>query len=87
MSEELTDVRSKVSRRTDKALSAFSRARGLEKSELIREVLTKYADEQIHGAMVVQRLLRDEGVLGELEGLTGESQGLAGESQGMSGRR
>jgi len=78
MCEELVDTRSKVSKRTDKALSAFSRARGLEKSELIREVLTKWADEQIHGAIVVQRLLRDEGVLGESEGLAGEVQGKPG---------
>ena len=78
MCEELVDTRSKVSKRTDKALSAFSRARGLEKSELIREVLTKWVDEQIHGAIVVQRLLRDEGVIGESEGVAGEAQGKPG---------
>lgn len=78
MCEELVDTRSKVSKRTDKALSAFSRSRGMEKSELIREVLTKWADEQIHGAIVVARLLRDEGVIGESEGFAGESQGTRG---------
>jgi len=78
MCKELRDIRSKVDERTDAALNAFARAQGLDKSELIRVVLTEWAEKQIHGAMLVQRLLRAEGVIGECQGVTGESQGTRG---------
>lgn len=65
MSEELKDLRAKVTRRTDAVLEAMNRASGRDKSEIAREVLDKWAAEQIHASTLITRLASGKGGVGE----------------------
>jgi hypothetical protein len=65
MSEELKDLRAKVTRRTDAVLEAMNRASGRDKSEIAREVLDKWAAEQIHASTLITRLAGGKGGAGE----------------------
>lgn len=61
MSVELKDFRGKVTPRTDAVLEALNRATGRDKSEIAREVLDKWAADQLHAASLMQRLAGSEG--------------------------
>lgn len=65
MSQELKDFRCKLTSRADAVLEAMNRASGKDKSELAREVLDKWAVEQIHAATLITRLTKGEGGAGE----------------------
>ena len=65
MSADLIDNRSKITKRTDSVLEAMNRASGRDKSEIVREVLDKWAVEQIHAATLIARFAGSEGTGGE----------------------
>ena len=62
MSTPLIDFRGKISPETHVVLEALNRATGRDKSEIAREVLHRFALEQLHAASVMQRLANAEGV-------------------------
>lgn len=61
MSQELRDFRGKVTPETDAVLEALNRATGRDKSEIAREVLHRWAAEQLEAAKVMVRLAAGEG--------------------------
>lgn len=64
MSIELKDFRGKITPETDAVLEAINRTTGKDKSEIAREILHKWASEQIDVASVLDTLLRREGISG-----------------------
>ena len=71
MSADLKDLRTKVTTRTDAVLEAINRATGRDKCELAREVLDKWAAEQIHAASLIDHMLKAEGEPGISAGIVG----------------
>ena len=69
----LIDLRAKVTPEADAALEAVHRATGRDKSEIAREVLHRWAQEQIHASIVLQTILKREGIHAALEGQKGNS--------------
>lgn len=78
MSAELKDFRGKISVETDCVLEAINRVTGKDKSEIAREVLHKWAMDQVHVNNVLGRLLAAEGMLAASEGTATASQGTSG---------
>lgn len=78
MSQDLQDLRAKITPEAHAALEAKSRAAGADRSEIVREILHAWAMEQIHAASVLHQLLRAEGLPGIAEGTSGNR----GESRG-----
>ena len=68
MSVELRDLRAKVNPETDLALEAFSKADGIDKSELVRIILGSWAKKRIHASNVLQNALQREGLARGVEG-------------------
>jgi hypothetical protein len=64
MSLELKDFRGKITPETDAVLEAVNRATGKDKSEIAREVLHKWAAEQVDIANLLDTMLRREGMGG-----------------------
>lgn len=64
MALELIDFRGKVTPETNAVLEALNRVTGKDKSELAREVLHKWASEQIGIATVLDTMMRAEGLTG-----------------------
>jgi hypothetical protein len=83
MAADLKDFRGKITPEADCALEAESRSTGKDRQEIVREILHDWAMQRIHGASVLNRLLRAEG----LTGIDGGVAGNRGESQGMPGRK
>ena len=52
-------------------LFAKAQSTGRDMQELAREILNKWASEELHAATVMQRVLRDEGLVGESGGSHG----------------
>lgn len=78
MSEPLKDFRGKVTEETDAVLEALNRSTGRDKSEIAREVLHKWALEQIEAARLINRFVRPEGRTGEPKGARGSKAGSSG---------
>lgn len=78
MSAELKDFRGKLTSRSACALEAVSRATGRDQSEIVRELVDKWAEEQIHAASVMHRLLQAEGLAGIAEGTSGNLREIKG---------
>ena len=72
MSIPLIDLRAKVTPEADAVLEAVSRATGKDKSEIVRDVLHKWAMAEIHASNVLQKILAREGIRGEEEGVNGK---------------
>lgn len=72
MSIPLVDFRCKVTQEIDSLLEAKHRITGLDKSEIARDVLQKWAVAEIHVVMMVYRELKSKGILGEYEGVLGK---------------
>lgn len=74
------DLRVKISVETHCALVAHARAHGIDKFDVVREILDKWAMNQIHGASMLGSCLRAKGAIGAAEGIAGAAQGIAGKS-------
>lgn len=72
MSIPMVDFRCKVTPEIDSLLEARHRITGLDKSEIAREVLQKWAVSEIHTAMMVYSELKSKGILGDYEGVLGK---------------
>lgn len=71
MRAPLKDFRGKVTSETDAVLEALNRTTGRDKSEIARDILHKWAVEQIHAASVMHQLLESEGLPGIAGGVGG----------------
>ena len=83
MGVELKDFRGKITPEADCVLEAESRSTGRERQEIVRAILDDWAKERIHGASVLHKLLRAEGLPGIAEGVAGS----VGEREGMPGSK
>lgn len=81
MGIELKDYRGRITPETDCVLEAESRSTGRDRQEIVRDILHDWAQQRIHGAMVLHRLLRAEG----LQGIAGGMEGKQGEREGGRG--
>lgn len=72
------DLRLKVSVETHCALVSHARAHGCEKFDVAREILDKWAVNQIHGASMLGSCLRAKGAIRAAEGIAGAAQGIVG---------
>lgn len=72
MSSELFDLRAKITVEAQCALAAYARAHEVDKAEVVREVLHKWAVAQIHGATLLASCLRSKGLAGASEGIAGQ---------------
>lgn len=78
MAAPLEDLRAKITTRAHCALAAHARAHGIDKSELVRDILDQWAAKQIHGASMLARCLRAKGESGAAEGIAAAAQGSVG---------
>lgn len=62
MSLELVDLRAKVTMQTHLALLAYSRAHGLDQSQVVRDILGDWAAKQVHAAKVLLNSMQREGI-------------------------
>lgn len=58
------DLRAKISAKADQALAAVALARGLDKQEVVREILDQWADRVLHEANLLVRFAAGEGSQG-----------------------
>lgn len=72
MAEDYRDLRAKITVETDAALDAVSSATGRDRSEIVRDVLHRWALQQISVATILRRRLKAEGLPAAAEG-KGES--------------
>lgn len=80
MSAELKDFRGKITPEADCVIEAVARSKGVERQEVVREVLHAWAMGRIHGASVLNKLLRAEGLPGIGDGIAGQTRASGGES-------
>lgn len=64
MAEELRDLRAKITVQTDVALTGVSLGRGIEKGELVRQILHTWASEHLLVTKLTQAAMRREGIEG-----------------------
>lgn len=83
---DYADLRAKVTRRSHNVLYAKAQTSGREMAEIVREVLDKWAADEIHAATVITRMARCEGGVGESEGLAGASGGMQSPTHFSSGK-
>lgn len=73
MADELRDLRAKITVQTDAALDAHSRVSGRDRTDIAREILHKWALEQVAIATLLDARLRAEGMGAAEEGTTGRT--------------
>lgn len=66
MSVELKDFRGRITPETWCWLEALSRATGSDHQTIVRDVLHRWATEQLHASSIAERLLYAEGIGGKL---------------------
>ncbi|MEN9493651.1 MAG: hypothetical protein RJA63_4100 [Pseudomonadota bacterium] len=71
MAVELRDLRAKITVEADAALDAEARASGMDRSEIVRDVLHTWASDRIDMAKLLLRRLEFEGLAGAPEGVRG----------------
>ena len=71
MTEELRELRAKITVQTDAVLDAMSRVRGADRTEIVREVLHKWALEHVAISTLIDARLRAEGIDAVDEGMRG----------------
>jgi hypothetical protein len=64
MSTAERDLRAKISARTDQVLAGVAHARGVDKQDVLREVLDQWADKVLHECTVVHQFATGEGSKG-----------------------
>lgn len=69
ISLELRDLRAKVTVEAECALDAYAIAHEMDKSEVVREVIQRWAIKQIHATTVMARYLKREGLDRVIEGM------------------
>lgn len=74
MSLPLIDLRAKVSVETDAVLEAVQRSTGRDKSEIVRDVLHKWAVQEIHASTLLLQIMRREGITAPDAGTSGNQQ-------------
>lgn len=72
MSNDLQDLRAKITLEAHCALAAYARAHDVDKAEIVREVLHKWAINQIRGASMLNSCLRAKGLTGAAEGIAAQ---------------
>lgn len=83
MAAPLKDFRGKITAEADCVLEAMNRTSGKDRSEIVRDILHAWALTKLDEHIVLQKLLRAEGLAGADEGITGnrrESKGARGQS-------
>lgn len=75
MSLDLKDLRAKITVEADCAIEAVSRVRGVDRSEIVREVMHRWALQQIETCKVMHNLMRSEGVVRAPQGASAAGQG------------
>ena len=70
---ELVDLRAKITRETNAALDAEHSATGVDKSEIAREVLHRWAMDRIHGCRLLVEALTREGIEARINGKAGKA--------------
>ena len=78
MSLDLKDLRAKITIEADCAIEAVARVRGVERSEIVREVMHQWALQQIETCRVMHNLMRSEGASRASGGQSAAGQGKAG---------
>ncbi|HXI41610.1 MAG TPA: hypothetical protein VNH83_16630 [Bryobacteraceae bacterium] len=73
MAEELRDLRAKITIQTDASLDAHSRVTGRDRTEIAREILHRWALEQVAIATLLDARLRAEGIDATDEGIPGSN--------------
>lgn len=68
MSLDLRDLRAKVTPEADAALEVRAQIEGKDKSELVRDILQRWAVAEIHAAKLLAKRLQGQGNLGEFQG-------------------
>jgi len=76
MTLPLIDLRAKISVEADAVLEAVQRSTGKDKSEIVRDVLHKWAVAEIHASTVLVQILKREGIGEPSQGSLGNA-GLA----------
>lgn len=71
MSEELRDLRCKIPSQLDDVIEAEAAARGIDKCEVVREVLMGWGRIRHSAYMEYQRRLANQGTFGESRGSSG----------------
>lgn len=79
--DDLVDFRVKLKRKAHSVLFAKATATGRDMQELAREIIDRWAADELHASTVMQRVLRSEGVLGESGGSHG---GVGSPAKGMT---
>lgn len=64
MGIELKDFRGRITPETWCWLEALSRATGADQQTIVRDVLHRWATEQLHASSIAEKLLRAEGIAG-----------------------
>lgn len=73
MSLPLIDLRTKITTEADAVLEAVHRSTGKDKSEVVRDVLHKWAMNEIHASIVLNTILQREGITSADAGLRGQA--------------
>ena len=73
MTVELRDLRAKITVESDAALDVVSRVTGKDRSEIVRDVIHRWALEQVSISSLLQTRLRAEGLAEAREGAPGQS--------------
>lgn len=71
VSAELEDLRAKVTPLAHHVLNSYAQVHGIDKTELVRDILDKWASRQVHAASVITKTLQREGIAAENEGIGG----------------
>lgn len=87
MADELRDLRARINVAADVALDVEAKRRGLDRSELVREILDEWAADKIHAAHALIAGLTAEGLSGPDGGGQGNVAKLRSASQKSGGDR
>lgn len=68
---ELRDLRAKITVEADAALDVFSRVTGKDRSEIVRDIIHRWALEQVEISSLLQSRLRAEGLDASGQGAPG----------------